>query len=688
MVSAGKHARLGALAIALAIGSGLPVSAVAAAAPGDPVSGDSGSASASDPAGRGSPSPGRGQSRSSTRPDQRADRRKTTPQAQAPRPAATQVPRQTATVAPGTAPDDRVESPTVTVPLAAPATVAPTAALPVTRQTAAVAAQPIALPRTARISPRPAAPASVAVAVAAPAPAGTVSTLFGSAPTGTVDSPLSWAVLAASSRALGRPRTLPAATVLTGQTPTAAATSARGSIFGWFGALFFNQTPGIRATLGDQTDNGVIGGVLQTADPDSAPLTFAVSTAPAHGTVALGNDGTFTYTADPSVGPTGTTDLFRITVSDAGTGFHLHGPGSLINLFTFGLIGDAGHTATTTVNVTVAPFTDPPIGGGLSTFCGCTLMPADSVFHADVSTLPVLAKSGTWTALISGNLSAAWGGEPWMNTTAGMPVNTAGADLPTETVVFNRGLVTSGPTIDDRPYAIPDRPLVEGMPNVPAWDRHLLVFREGDCVSQELYNVANGVELPASNPGDALANAIYAGQYGSTWLAEAGVQFDMNSAQYPAIGEANASQLPFMPLILRPDDLTRGSIDHMLGIVVAKDRGTGYAWPARSGDGTGTNPDGVPMGTVFRLRGDFDVSGYDAATQVVLRALKEHGAVVYDSWGAGQDGARLMAMSNGWTGTGYLTAQRELSTIGFSAFEAVDVLTLAVDPSTGWKISV
>ena len=381
---------------------------------------------------------------------------------------------------------------------------------------------------------------------------------------------------------------------------------------------------------------------------------------------------------------TGASDSFRVTVTDAGAGFHIHGLSGLINAVSFGLIGDPGHSATTVVNLTVAPFGTAP--EGLSTFCGCTLMPADTVFHADVSALPVLAKSDDWTSLLGGTLHAAWGGQPWMGSTAGMPVNTVSASQPAERVIFNRGLVTSGPTIDDSPYAIPEHPLVEGMPDVPAWDRHLLVFQEGTCISQELYNVANGVELPANGVADAVANAIYAATYGSAWLAEAGVRYDMNSALYPVTGEANASQLPFLPLILRPDDLTRGSIDHMLGIVIAKDRGTGYAWPARSGDGTGVNPDGVPMGTVFRLRPDFDLSGHDPATQVVLRALQQHGAVVYDSWNPGQNGAGLLAMSNGWAGADYRTAQRELSTIAMSEFEAVDVLSLAIDPNSGWMI--
>jgi VCBS repeat-containing protein len=400
---------------------------------------------------------------------------------------------------------------------------------------------------------------------------------------------------------------------------------------------------------------GEVTGTVRATDADKDPLTYSAPTTSAKGSITVTAAGAFTYT--PSIGATGGTDVFTVTVAD-------------------------GYGGTVAVPVTV-PVSLP---GQLSTFCGCTLMPANTVFHADVSALPVLAKSATWTTLLGGTLFAAWGGAPWMGNTAGMPVNTVSATRAGETVIFNRGYSTTGPSIDNTPYAIPDYPLVEGMPSAPAWDRHLLVFQEGTCISQELYNVANGVELPANGFGDALANGIYAGTYGSAWIAEAGGHVDMHSPLYPVSGWANASELPYLPLILRPDDLTRGSIDHMLGITIAKDRGTGYAWPARAGDGTGTNPDGVPMGTVFRLRADFDITTYDPATQVVLRALQQHGAVVYDSGNPGQNGASLMAMSNGWTGTGYLTAQQQLRTIPLSAFEAVDVLSLAVDPTTGWTI--
>ena len=609
---------------------------------------------------------------------------------------------------------------------------------------------------------------------------------------------------AAATRAPARTRTLAlaAASLTTAQprAPMAKVQSASAqtadpftSFLGGIAAVFFNQSPALRPTQTGQGANGVVSGNLRASDTDSAALSYTVASKPAHGTVAVAADGTYTYTPEPSAGATGTTDSFVVTVSDAGSGFHLHGLFGVINALSFGLIGESGHKGGAMVSVTVTPFNNLPTGyaivgspdpvtgvvrgtvvgsdvdrdtltyhgsattikgsvivtatgdftysptsqaladaaapdagsgdrqdtfdvtiddgrsgtvavpvtvqigqsAPLSTFCGCTLMPADTVFHADVRNLPVLAKSGTWLSVLGADrgatLRATWGGEPWMGSIGGMPVNVVSASQRTERVIFNRGLSTSGPSIDDRPYAIPDYPIVEGMGpagsgTVPAWDRHLLVFQKGTCISQELYNVANGVELPANGIGDALANGIYANQYGSAWIAEAGVRYDMSDPLYPAIGAANASRLPYLPLILRPDDLERGHIDHMLGITIAKDRGTGYTWPARDGDGTGTNPDGVPMGTVLRLRADFDMTGYSPATQVILRALQEHGAVIYDSGNRGEDGARVLGMSNGWTGTDHITAQRELERVPLTAFEAVDVMSLALDPAAGWMI--
>ena len=437
-----------------------------------------------------------------------------------------------------------------------------------------------------------------------------------------------------------------------------------------------NSAPTATSEVDDpDPSTAVVSGMVIGADPDGDVLAYRGPTATLKGAVVVRADGTFTYTPSAAARyhaahayalPYDRSDSFGVTIED-------------------------GHGGVTTVpvSVVIGPGDETLSAPELSTFCGCILMPKDTIFHADLRGLPAMPESDTWIGLLGGNrgatLRAAWAGNEWMGSTGGIPVNVVGAEHPKEDVVFNRGYSTTGPGIDDRPYAIPHRPLVEGMPSVPAWDRHLLVFQEGTCISQELYNVANGVELPSAGILDALGNAAYAAIWGSRWIAEAGAQYDMSSPLYPAIGHSNASRLPYLPMILRPDDLERGYIDHMLGITIAKDVGAGYVWPARAGDGSAA--DGIPMGTVLRLRGDVDISQYAQSTQIILRALQVHGAVVFDSKGPGTDGASLLAMSNGWEDTDYVTAKSELNTIPINLFEAVDAASLAIDPAAGWLIS-
>ena len=245
-----------------------------------------------------------------------------------------------------------------------------------------------------------------------------------------------------------------------------------------------------------------------------------------------------------------------------------------------------------------------------------------------------MTESDTWLDVLGANwgatLRAAWGGEPWMGSTGGMPVNGRGI-APIETVIFNRGYSTTGPGIDNT--RTPSRTAHSSKAcRMPAWDRHLLVFQEGTCISQELYNVPmvlNCRRIPswtASKRGLRRALRIRLDR-------EAGVHVDMSSPLYPVIGHANASRLPYLPMILRPDELGEWPHRSHAGHRHREGPRNRIRLAARSGDGDGSNPDGVPMGTVFRLSADFDISGYAPATQVVLRALQQHGAVVYDSMG-------------------------------------------------------
>ena len=83
-------------------------------------------------------------------------------------------------------------------------------------------------------------------------------------------------------------------------------------------------------------------GTLNTVAPFGARVKFAVTNAPANGTVTIDSQGFYTYTPNAALAVAGGTDEFAVTATDLG--MHLE------NLF-----GLPGHTATIIVPVTVAP---------------------------------------------------------------------------------------------------------------------------------------------------------------------------------------------------------------------------------------------------------------------------------------------------------------------------------------------
>lgn len=149
----------------------------------------------------------------------------------------------------------------------------------------------------------------------------------------------------------------PAASVSARANAVSAANSASSDAArpGPFASFLFNRTPTLLPSLTSQGSNGVVTGDLNVTDPDSSTVTFTVTREPVNGTVKVDAAGHYIYTADPAYVQGGTTDSFVVTVSDADGELHLHGLAGLVNLLTFGLVGDAGHTTSTTVSIIVNP---------------------------------------------------------------------------------------------------------------------------------------------------------------------------------------------------------------------------------------------------------------------------------------------------------------------------------------------
>ncbi|MGM9477963.1 Calx-beta domain-containing protein, partial [Pedobacter sp. GSP4] len=96
-----------------------------------------------------------------------------------------------------------------------------------------------------------------------------------------------------------------------------------------------NDAPVATAPAITTNEDTPVNGTITASDVDGDPLTYAVTTPPAHGTVVVNADGTYTYTPAPNYNGT---DTFTVTVSDG-----------------------KGGTTTVTISVTVSPVNDAPV---------------------------------------------------------------------------------------------------------------------------------------------------------------------------------------------------------------------------------------------------------------------------------------------------------------------------------------
>jgi hypothetical protein len=153
--------------------------------------------------------------------------------------------------------------------------------------------------------------------------------------------------------------------------------------------------------------------------------------------------------------------------------------------------------------------------------------------------------------------------------------------------------------------------------------------------------------------------------------------FDLNSNNLRPAGwtSADAAGLPILPGLVRYEEVAAGEINHALRFTVPQTR-KAYVWPARHHASDLLGSQYPPMGQRFRLRADFDISGYSAEAQVILVALKKYGMILADNGSAWYISG---APSPSWDND----ILHELDDVYGSDFEAVDVSSLQVNPNSG-----
>ena len=307
--------------------------------------------------------------------------------------------------------------------------------------------------------------------------------------------------------------------------------------------------------------------------------------------------------------------------------------------------------AATVGALVVTPFAPAQAAPPLSS---CTIFPADSYWHADVSDLPVLPRSDAYVRSIGRNatLKADFGSGLWDGGPIGIPYMREDGATRRVRVDFRYEDES-----DPGPYPVRVNPKIDGGPNGDG-DRHILAVDTEDCRLYELYD--------AHKAGGR-----------RHWRAGSGAIFDLDSNALRPAGwtSADAAGLPIFPGLVRFDEAHRGAIDHAIRFTAPATQDA-YVWPARHRASDDSDPSLPPMGTWFRLKAGVDISGYTGEVWAVLEALKQHGMILADN---GSPWYLSGAPNGNWDND----ALRALADFTGADFEAVDSSCLQVAPNSG-----
>ncbi len=281
----------------------------------------------------------------------------------------------------------------------------------------------------------------------------------------------------------------------------------------------------------------------------------------------------------------------------------------------------------------------------------CPVFPADNIWHADVSKLPIDPHSAAWLSHMQASTRKLHpdfgpsGGFPY-----GIPYTVVAGSHAKVAVTFDYSDES-----DPGPYPLGSDTLIEGGVN-SGGDMHALVVDSSTCTLYETWDTR---------------------QSGSSWLAGSGAIWSLGSDTLRPAGwtSADAAGLPILPGLLRWDEVLAGNVDHAIRFTT-NITDTSYVWPARHEAGSVTDPSYPPMGAWFRLRADYPTAGLSAQTIVIINAMKKHGMILADN---GSPWYFQGTADNSWTDL----VISQLKSIPASAFQAVNVSSLQVSASSG-----
>ncbi len=175
---------------------------------------------------------------------------------------------------------------------------------------------------------------------------------------------------------------------------------------------------------------------------------------------------------------------------------------------------------------------------------------------------------------------------------------------------------------DKGPYPIPDNAPIEGWPlsggsleaiqrSKQGGDRHCLVVDAWNGMLYEFF------VMRKTDTG---------------WEAMQESTFDLKSNKMRPNGwtSADAAGLPIFPAAIRFEECERGLVEHAMRVTFRRTRRE-FVYPATHYASSRTDPNLPRMGERFRLRADFDTSGFSKHPRAILEGMKKYGVFNADN---------------------------------------------------------
>ena len=286
-----------------------------------------------------------------------------------------------------------------------------------------------------------------------------------------------------------------------------------------------------------------------------------------------------------------------------------------------------------------------------ATIAGCAVFPQNHIFNTAIDALPVHASSAAFMTTIGKHnihLDLGTSVDQKADDYYGIPYNVVhgnaltwlnAAYTTTDTADFGWDPTTeadcavgaahtfTSPCIASaapKPvFPIPAAPLVEGGivtdPSQPYGDHHMLLLDADSCGLWELYHA-----YPDAKGGWDI--------YGSAF-------FDLKSNKLrPADWtSADAAGFPILPLLLRADEASSGTISHALRFTIDSSHiRQEYTWPARHLTSNAHSSTSMPpMGQAFRIKASYAIpANFNTQSRAILQALKTYGLYIADGGSA------------------------------------------------------